>query len=180
MAIGRHMEDIRTTMGANALQISLEPRDRNVTSLEPWLCCFLSFLAVVTTDSVLREIGLRHFDDLGVPLQHGGSSWLQYDRLFRKKDAVDHTLPWNVINPGLQAKTTLEQWSPSCGGGLFCSLCQDCDHSAEQCALVQLQHQPVDTSSRGPAARLSTSCICHSWSEGHAPTQAHATSDTFF
>ena len=163
-AIGRQLEDIRTTMGANVLQVSSRPRVRDVTSLESWLCCFLSFLAVGTADLVTRERLAYAILIIRESLQHGGSGWLQYDRLFCQQAAMDHTLPWNVINPGLQATTTLAQRSPA--GGQFCSLCQDCDHSAEQCALAQLQHQLVETASRGPTTRLSTSRICHSWNEG--------------
>ena len=163
-AIGRQLEDIRTTMGANILQVSSRPRVRDVTSLESWLCCFLSFLAVGTADLVTRERLAYAILMIRESLQHGGSGWLQYDRLFRQQAAVDHTLPWNVINPGLQATTILAQRSAA--GGQFCSLCQDCDHSTEQCALAQLQHQPVETTGRGPTTRLSTSRICHSWNEG--------------
>ena len=151
-AIGRQLEDIRTTMGANVLQVSSRPRVRDVTSLESWLCCFLSFLAVGTAYLVTRERLAYAILIIRESLQHGGSGWLQYDRLFCQQAAMDHTLPWNVINPGLQATTTLAQRSPA--GGQFCSLCQDCDHSAEQCALAQLQHQLVETASRGPTTPM--------------------------
>ena len=54
-AVGRHMDDMRTTMGANILQISARPRVGEVSSLQSWLCCFMTFLAVGTSDRVSRE-----------------------------------------------------------------------------------------------------------------------------
>ena len=81
-AISRHMEDIRTTTEANVLQVSPRPRVRDVTSLESWLCCFLSFLAVGTTDRVTRERLAYAILMIWESLEHDGSSWLQFDQLF--------------------------------------------------------------------------------------------------
>ena len=37
--VGRRMEEIRDSMGASVLQVSAQPRVREVTSLPSWLCC---------------------------------------------------------------------------------------------------------------------------------------------
>ena len=163
-AIGRQLEDIRTTMGANVLQVSSRPRVRDVTSLESWLCCFLSFLAVGTADLVTRERLAYAILIIRESLQHGGPAGCNTTDCFASRQQWTTLSRGMSSNPGLQATTTLAQRSPV--GGQFCSLCQDCDHSAEQCALAQLQHQLVETASRGPTTRLSTSRICHSWNEG--------------
>ena len=39
----------------------------------------------------------------------GGQAWLDYDRAFRQQAGAEPTLPWNTINPGLQAVTILSQ-----------------------------------------------------------------------
>ena len=108
-AVGRHMDDMRTTMGANILQISARPRVGEVSSLQSWLCCFMTFLAVGTSDRVTRERLAYAILVIRESLRHGGNGWMEYDRLFRQQAALDHTLPWNIIHPGLQATTILAQ-----------------------------------------------------------------------
>ena len=55
------------------------PRLREVTSLTTWLYCFLSYMAIRTSDS-------RTFDQLSYAKliireahRHGGGGWLEYD-----------------------------------------------------------------------------------------------------
>ncbi len=55
VAMRDHLDDIRLTMGANLLQVSSRPRVREVTTLPSWICCFLTVLAVGTTDVVTRD-----------------------------------------------------------------------------------------------------------------------------
>ena len=50
-------------------------------------------------------------------LRHGGDGWLEYDRTFWCQAAVDPSLPWHSLVPGLQAATILNA-RPS-GGGSF-------------------------------------------------------------
>ena len=89
-----------------------------------------------------------------------------YDRLFRQQAAIDPSLPWNTIHPGLQATTIFSQRSVGPVGTL-CNLCREPDHTAMHCALSQLQDQvttrvpPVHASGRAPQRR-----ICSSWNEG--------------
>ena len=56
--------------------------------------------------------------------------WLTGERL-RCKAAVDSSLLWHSLVPGLQVATILST-CPS--GGLFCTICREPDHSASQCA----------------------------------------------
>ena len=70
-------------------------------------------------------------------LRHGGDGWLEYDRTFWCQAAVDPSLPWHSLVPGLQAATILNA-RPS-GGGQFCTICCEPDHSAGQCALSVVQ-----------------------------------------
>ena len=164
-AVGRHMEDIRASVGASVLQMSTRPRVREVTSLQSWICCFLTYLAIGTADVVTRERLAYAVLLVRESLRHGGGGWLEYDRLFRQQAALDPNLQWNVIHPGLQATTILSQRSSVAGS--FCTLCQDCDHTAAQCALSQLQQLPTRTlPSRAASSRPASVRICHSWNDG--------------
>ena len=164
VAMRGHLDDMREAMGSSVLQVSSRPRVREVTTLPSWLCCFLSYLAVGTTDCVTRERLAYAILLIRESLRHGGSGWLEYDRLFRQQAAIDPTLQWNLIHPGLQATTILAQRAT--GASVFCSLCQDCDHLASNCALAQLQHQATGRLQPTRPLTRSGGRICHSWNEG--------------
>ena len=106
---------------------------REVTTLESWICCFLSYLAVRTTDPITRDRLVYAVLLVRKSFRHEGYG-LEYDRLFWEQAAQSPSLPWNVIVPSLQATTILVQRS---GGGGFCLICQECDHTASACALAQ-------------------------------------------
>ncbi len=76
--------NIRDSMGAGVLQVSARPRVQEVSTLSSWLCCFLTFLAVGTTDRVTRDRLAYAILLIRKSLRHGGSGWLEYDRLFRQ------------------------------------------------------------------------------------------------
>ena len=107
-------------------------------------------------------------------LRHGGSGWLEYDRVFRRQLAINPLMQWNTIDPGLQAATILGQRTVT---GVFCTLCQECDHSADQCALAPIQQQtqvvpqPPSSSTqpagtRPPKRPESRLHICINWNKG--------------
>ncbi len=84
--------------------------------------------------------------------RHGGSAWIDYDRVFRQHATLDHTLQWNMLHPGIQAATLIGR-----GGGVgaatlvergvgaasFCTLCREPDHPADQCALTYLRQPTI-------------------------------------
>ena len=84
--------------------------------------------------------------------------------------SITPSMPWNTLEPSLQAATVLGQRTSS---GTFCTICQECDHSANQCALAPLQQQvrgsggfPVSTQNRPPRRPESLARICVSWNKG--------------
>lgn len=115
-AVGRHME---ASVGASILQVSARPPVREVTTLPSWICCFLTYLAVGTSDVVTRERLAYAILVVREALRHGGMGWIEYDRSFRQQAALDSSIRWNVLNPGLLASTVMAQQTPSC-----CPLCQ--------------------------------------------------------
>lgn len=161
-AVRRHFEEAQGALGFQVLPVSSRPRVREVTSLPSWVCCFLMYTAVGTTDLVTRDRLTYAVLLLREAMRHGGQGWLEYDRLFRQQAALDANLPWNLIHPGLQATTILGQRT---GTGTFCSLCQETDHSAPQCAMAQLQ-QPTMRASTATTPRTTARRICSSWNEG--------------
>ena len=150
-------------------------RLREVPSLVSWLYCFTAYVAVRTTDPATRDMLAYSRLLIREALRHGGAGWLEYDRVFRRQVAINPTIPWNTIQPGLQAATIFGQ---SSAAGVFCSLCSECDHTASQCALATVQQQLVSTpitqqaSARPPVGSRPSKRpetllhICVNWNKG--------------
>ena len=145
-------------------------RLREVPSLISWLYCFNAYVAVRTPDRLTRDMLAYSRILIREALRHGGSGWLEYDHVFRRQLAITPSMPWNTLEPSLQAATVLGQRTSS---GTFCTNCQECDHAAYQCALAPLQQQvrgsggfPVSTQNRPPRRPESLARICVSWNKG--------------
>lgn len=152
--------------------VASRTRLREVPSLVSWLYCFNTYIAVRTSDPVARDMLAYARLLVREALRHGGTGWLEYDRVFRRQIAVNPLLSWNTIEPGLQAATIISQ-GPSLG--MFCTLCRECDHNAGQCALAPLQQQtatpqrtpPIVTTNNSPKQRPETLLrICVAWNKG--------------
>ena len=142
------------------------PWVREVSSLPSWVCCFLTYLAVRTTDSVTYDRLTYATLLVREAMRHGGQGWLEYDWLFCQQAALDPNFPWNIIHPGLQATTILGQRSSN--ARTFCTHCQECDHSVSQCTIVQLQphfHLPTARGTSSTNLRANTWRICISWND---------------
>lgn len=155
---------------------ALKPRLRDVVSLPSWMYCFLAYVAIRSRDPATRDMLAYARLLIREAQRHGGSGWLDYDRVFRQQVAIDRTLRWNSLQSDIQA-ATLVGCAP--GPRKFCTLCREPDHGAEQCALAFLQQPPVQASSsagfgrfrprpqeqmgRRPESRLG---ICVSWNKG--------------
>ena len=147
-AVRRHYEDMHGAMGVQVLPVSSRPRVHEVTTPPSWICCFLTFLAVGTSDQVTQDRITYAMLVVREALRQGGQGWLDYDRLFRQLVALNPDLQWNVIHPELQAITLLGQCST--GPGIFCTLYQECDHTASQCVIAQLQQPTVRGTPNAP------------------------------
>ena len=168
VVVRRHNEELHGAMAVQLLPVIFSrPRLREVATLPAWICCFLTYLAVSTSD-VATCVSLTYAMLLvREALRHGGQGWMEYDRLFRQQAAIDASLPWNSIQPSPQATTILGQRTPR--QGLFCTLCQECDHMAAQCALGQLQQTTTQGSSNQggtPGPSRGSQRICASWNDG--------------
>ena len=172
-AVKHHFEELHGTMGLHILPTTSRPRVREVNSLPSWVCCFLTYLAVGTMDPATRDRLTYAVLLIREAMRHGGQGWMEYDRLFRQQAAIDPSLQWNTIHPGLQATTILAQ-RPS-GAGTYCVTCQECDHVASQCALPQLQQLVLRSgnSLHGALQNLAqagtssrTARKCNSWNDG--------------
>ena len=92
------------------------------------ISCFLTYLAVQTSDQTTRERGTYGLLVVREAMCHGGRGWMDYDCLFRQQAELNSSRQWNVIHPELQATTVLAHREP--GAGSFCSVCQECNHRA--------------------------------------------------
>lgn len=160
-----------------------KPRLREITSLPTWIFCFLAYAAIQCPDERTRDILaygrliVREAQKLGF----GGMSWIDYDRVFRQQAAIDPTLQWNTLHPGIQASTLV---GTPMGAPTFCTLCRGVDHKANGCALAYLQQPPPQATtlvtssaavtrrsqSQGsrttPRRRATSFSICSSWNSG--------------
>ena len=157
-----------------ALPGLMKPRLREVTTLPSWVYCFLAYVAIRSSDPMTRDMLAYGRLVIREAQRHGGVGWLDYDKVFRQQAALDSTLKWNTIHPGMQAATLTNRTSRP---GLFCTSCREPDHATSDCALSYLQ-PPLSQSI--PAAGLSRPAIgqkprpsarrqdiiCHSWNAG--------------
>lgn len=163
-----------------ALPGVMRPRLREVTTLPSWLYCFLAYVAIRSSDPETRDMLAYGRLLIRESQRHGGSGWLAYDKVFRQQAALDSTLRWNSIHPGIQAATLTGSITPS-GVPVFCTLCREPGHASSDCALAYLQ-QPVTQSAAAaaipprrpvaprfyqPSRRQSfAEAICYSWNAG--------------
>ena len=144
---------------------SLTPRPllREVPSLVSWLYCFVTYVAVRTPDPLTRDMLAYARLLMREALRHGGNGWSEYDRVFRKQLVINPNLEWNSLLPSLQA-ATIFGYRPQGGGGTYCTLCQECDHSRSQCALMATEHpvltKRLDDPSRPPRHPETLQSIC--------------------
>ena len=169
------LSHLDSTQGPLAAGTS-RPRLREVTNLITWCYCFMGFIATSTADQKTRDQLAYARLIIREAQRHGGQGWLDYDHAFRQQVAADPTIPWNILNPSLQASTILGRGGTNSGS--FCSLCRGVDHSRNQCALSSLHQReswPMQPPRQFPPRRRLQGDICISWNNGACiyPGQCH-------
>lgn len=161
------------------LPSSLKPLLREVSTLASWTYCFPIYVAIRSTDLKTQEFLAYARLIICEARRHGGTGWLDYDRVFCQQQAIDPSLCWNTLtlHGGTEAATLLGQ-AP--GRGAFCTLCREPDHSADTCALMYLQQTTGQQTPAATVAHTSTSAsskpkmyrlelcfgVCISWNKG--------------
>ena len=145
---------------------------RKVPSLVSWLYCFSAYMAVQTSDPLTRDMLAYAHIIIHEALRHGGSGWMEYDRILRRQVAINPATPWNSLQPSLQVATIPSQGTTT---SVCCTTCLECDHTTRQCALAPLQQQlcseggtAITTSevNRPPRRPESWLRICINWNRG--------------
>ena len=174
VALHTQLEDLHGVVSLATTPAALRPRLREVPNIQSWMYCFAAYVAVRSNDPTTRELLAYSRLVIREALRHGGSGWMEYDRSFRRQAAINPSMPWNTISPGLQAATLMGNGgNPS----VFCTLCREPDHYARQCALATLQQQvsglprsypPLlpHQATRQPHRPGAPRPICASWNDG--------------
>ena len=159
------LSQLSSLHGAGTVPITTVQRTslREVPSLISWIYCFTAYVAIRTPDQLTRQMLAYARLIIREALRHGGAGWAEYDRVFRRQVSINALLPWNTLEPSLQAATILGQRSSE---GTFCSLCQECDHLSHQCALAPLQQQLQPAAHRPPRRVETLQRICVAWNKG--------------
>ena len=106
-------------------------RLREVPSLVSWMYCFTAYVAIRTQDPLTRQMLAYACLIIREALRHGGGGWAEYDRVFRRQVSINPALPWNVLEPSLQAATILGQRTsegmlcnalPTATGAVYCKM----------------------------------------------------------
>ena len=136
VSLHTQLENLHGQTTVASTSIPFRPRLREVPSLISWTYCFL---AVRSGDPQTRDLLAYCRLLIREALRHGGNGWQEYDRSFRRQAAIDPSMQWNTLQPGLQAATLVGS-----GGtpGVYCHICREPDHAVTHCALATVQ-QPV-------------------------------------
>ena len=108
IALLRQLEEVQP--GSSVIHHSLggaRPRLREVSSITTWVYCFLYYCAIRTDDLYLRNLLVYARLLIREALRHGGTGWLEYDKIFRQQAAADPSVDWSALNPSLLASTIL-------------------------------------------------------------------------
>ena len=109
IALKRQMESFSSAYSCvPALPGAMKPRLRDVFTLPSWMYCFLAMRSDETMTRNLLPVFVVQESQ-----RHGGTGWMDYDRVFRQQAAIDHNLSWISIHPGIQAATSVCQASGS-------------------------------------------------------------------
>ena len=90
------------------------------------------------------------------------NGWLSYDRIFRQNAVTNPLVSWANLDPSLHASFCSQS------GTVACALCNDVDHSEEECT-TRPKEATTNTSTPSPIpARTAQSKrkICLSWNAG--------------
>ncbi len=98
------------------LPAAARPRTRDIDSPLAWVYCYLAYVAILAPDAQTRNCLTYALLILREARRHGGTGWLEYDRVFRQQAALDPSMQWQELD----ASTVLSSRDSS---GVFCSLC---------------------------------------------------------
>ena len=113
ISLHNQLEDLHGQTQIASTPASLRPRLREIPSLSSWMYCFAAYMTVRTGDTQTREMLAYCRLIIREALRHGSNGWPEYDHIFRCQAAIDSSLPWNTLVPGLQDSTLPAVVAPS-------------------------------------------------------------------
>ena len=191
VSLHAQLEDLHGQAPFVSTPMPFRPRLREIPSLTSWTYCFLAYAAVRSRDPQTRDLLAYCSLLIREALRHGGSGWQEYDRSFRRQAAINMSIQWNTLQPGLQPATLVGS-----GGtpGVHCHICREPDHSATQmrprsssttCAPGPIAYRTSGPAtaprriSRPPRRPESLLGICASWNRGVCAFPGRVRTNTF-
>ena len=186
IALHNQLDTVHGPLSLASTPPALRPWPREVPSLGSWMYCFAAYVTVRTRDPQTQDMLAYCRLIIREALRHGNNGWQHYDRSFHRQAAIDHSISWNNLSPGLQATTLLGNRGE---GGTSCTICWEPDHVVANCALALMQQplhpavpahagtQPTGVNARlpvRPPRRPETLIgICASWNHGRCILPGH-------
>ena len=147
IALGERLEAL-----PNCPQTPKPTETREVSSLPTWVSAFATYVAIVADSHPTRVRDMMAYMRLIVreAMKHGRTGWATYDQVFRRNNTGPDAR-WDSLDPSLHIAYIQAQaeWST-----VPCAICNEVDHTAEQCALAPMLPATKTASFPRPVASL--------------------------
>ena len=111
IALLQQLDAIHGQIPFHSLPGASKPRLREVLTIPCWVYCFLTYVVVQTQDPTTRDQLMYARLIIQEALRHGGSGWLDYDRVFCQQVSVNPSLPAGRVACLNNAGSANCQWS---------------------------------------------------------------------
>ena len=135
-----------------------KPKQREIRSILTWLPAFITYTAILA-DHVpycTRELLAYMRLIIREARRSSDNGWLNYDRIFRQNAAANPLLSWANLDPSLHASFCSKSSRSTC------SLCNEPDHWADECAT----HHQTSVQPLPPPIKSERRRVCLSWNSG--------------
>ena len=150
-----------------------KPPLREVQSITSWVCCMVTYLAVLAKAGRVTADHLAYVRlVVSEAAKYKGDGWRAYDATFRQNVAAQAPgMHWSRLDAGLHAVSFQSMRPVASTTAAGCSLCWEPDHATQDCALQTAVNARQRTASKlrsrspGPG-KPPYPTVCYSWNSG--------------